>query len=221
MTVDTTLWSSSPTGGQIYTDVSGGPLSFYYTRTDDLRGDSFNYVNPTNTANPLIAVSNGGFMRIVKCGATPVTNCTTTVSETDVALVGDPDNFNIFGRETGTQQVVYFGVLNTSTGTGRISGVWFYMPVGYFELKAYSCSGYDPGGTAPDVSLDDGWILSGRIWTQHFKPCGDVHIRVPPSSASNLGAVATASQLLANSISYVPWTGTDWVARAVTQSRSY
>lgn len=220
MSVDTRLWTSSPAGGQIYMDVSGGPLSFYYTRTDDQRGNSYSYVNPTNSANPLIAVSNGGFLRIVKCGTTPNTACTTTVSETDVALVGDPDNFNIFGRDLGTQQVIYFGVLNTSTGTGRISGAWFYMPVGYFELKAYSCSGYLPD-TGPDVSQDDAWILNGRIWTQHFKPCGDVHIRVPPSSGSNLGVVAAASNLFSNSVSYVPWTGTDWVARTITRSRYY
>ena len=223
LTVNTTIWPTSPAGGQVYIDSSGGPISFYYTRTDDLRGGSYSYVNPTTGANPLIAVDNGGFIRNVKCSTNPPsTNCTTPVSESDVALVGDPDNLNFFGRDSGTQQVVYFGVVNDPTnGTGRISGVWFYMPVGYFELKAYNCSGYNPPGTAPNIALDDGWILNGRVWTQHFKPCGDIHIRVPPSSASNLGAVAAASQLFSNVITYVPWTGTDWVARAVTQSRSY
>ncbi|WP_411871055.1 hypothetical protein [Vulcanococcus limneticus] len=221
LTVDDSVWTSNPVGGQVYIDASGGPTSFYYTRTDDLRGNSYSYVNPTTGANPVVAVDNGGFIRLVKCAGSPSTNCTAPVSETDVALVGDPDNLNFFGRDTGTQQVVYFGVVNTSSGTGRISGVWFYMPVGYFELKAYNCAGYDPPGTAPNINLDDGWILNGRIWTQHFKPCGDIHIRVPPSSASNLGAVAAASQLLSESITYVPWTGTDWVARAVTQSRTY
>ena len=222
LTVNKTIWPTSQAGGQIYIDASGGPISFYYTRTDDLRGNSYAYINPLSLANPLIAVDFGGFIRLVKCSGSPSTNCTLPVSETDVALVGDPDNLNFFGRGSGSAQVVYFGVVNDpTTGTGKISGVWFYMPVGYFELKAYGCSGYDPPGTAPNTSLDDGWILNGRIWTQHFKPCGDIHIRIPPSSASNLGAVAAASQLFSNVITYVPWTGTDWVARAVTQSRNY
>jgi hypothetical protein len=221
LTVNSTIWTSSQAGGQVYIDASGGPISFYYTRTDDSRGNSYSYVNPSTTANPLIAVDYGGFIRLVKCTGSPSTNCTTTIAETDVALVGDPDNLNFFGRDSGNPQVVYFGVVNTSTGTGRISGVWFYMPVGYFELKAYNCAGYNPPGTAPNTALDDGWILNGRIWTQHLKPCGDIHIRVPPSSASNLGAVAAASQLVSSSITYVPWTGTDWVARAITQSRNY
>jgi len=221
LTVDSSVWTSSQAGGQVYIDASGGPLSFYYTRTDDSRGNSYTYTNPTTSSNPLVAVDYGGFIRLVKCSGTPSTNCTTPIAETDVALVGDPDNLNFFGRDSGNPQVVYFGVVNTSTGTGRISGVWFYMPAGYFELKAYNCAGYNPPGTAPDISLDDGWILNGRIWTQHFKPCGDIHIRVPPSSASNLGAVAAASQLVSSSITYVPWTGTDWVARATTQSRNY
>ena len=222
LTVNSTIWTSAQAGGQVYIDASGGPITFYYTRTDDLRGNSYTYINPLNLANPLIAVDYGGFIRLVKCSGSPTTNCTTPIAETDVALVGDPDNLNFFGRDTGSEQVVYFGVVNDpTTGTGKISGVWFYMPVGYFELKAYGCSGYNPSGTAPDISLDDGWILNGRIWTQHFKPCGDIHIRVPPSSASNLGQVAAASQLFSDVITYVPWTGTDWVARAVTQSRSY
>jgi len=221
LTVNASIWTTSQAGGQIYIDASGGPISFYYTRTDDLRGNSYSYSNPTTAANPVIAVDYGGFIRLVKCTGSPSTTCITPVSESDVALVGDPDNLNFFGRDTGNPQVVFFGVVNTSSGAGRISGVWFYMPVGYFELKAYNCSGYNPPGTAPDITLDDGWILNGRIWTQHFKPCGDIHIRVPPSSASNLGAVAAASGLFSNVITYVPWTGTDWVARAVTQSRSY
>lgn len=148
-------------------------------------------------------------------------SCSTPVSETDVALVGDPDNLNFFGRDSGTQQVVYFGVVTTSAGSGQISGVWFYMPVGYFELRAKPCATYNASGSTPNVSGDNSWILSGRIWTQHYKSCGNIHIRVPPSSANNLGAVAAASQLSANSITYVPWAGTDWVAQAVTQSRSY
>lgn len=213
----------SGNGGQVWIDTSGGPISFYYTRTDDLRGNLFNAVSasePITYNDPLLSAGRGAFLRLVKCSGSPSNNCTTPISASEVALVGDPDNLNFFGRDSGNQQVVYFGVVNNpASGTGRIAGVWFYMPVGYFELKAYNCRNYDPPGDAPDVSLDDGWILSGRIWTQHFKPCGDVHIRVPPSSASNLGQVAAASGSFSESITYVPWTGTDWVARTITRSR--
>jgi hypothetical protein len=220
LSVDTSLWTSSPAGGQVYIDTSGGPVSFYYTRTDDLRGNSFTDINPTVDSNPLISVGNGGFLRLVECTGAPSDNCTTPVPENDVALVGDPDNLNIFGRDSGPLQIINFGVVSTSTGFGRISGAWFYMPVGYFELKSYGCAGYNPPGTGPGVTADDSWIFNGRIWTQSFKPCGDIHIRVPPSSAANLGAVVAASSLL-DDINFVPWTGVDWVARSVTNSQPY
>ena len=220
LSVNTSLWTSSPAGGQVYIDTSGGPVSFYYTRTDDLRGGSFTDVNPTVDSNPLISVGNGGFLRLVECAGGPSNDCTTPVPETDVALVGDPDNLNIFGRDSGPLQIINFGVVSTSSGFGRISGAWFYMPVGYFELKSYGCAGYDPPGTGPGITADDSWIFNGRIWTQSFKPCGDIHIRVPPSSAANLGAVVAASSLL-DDINFVPWTGVDWVARSVTNSRPY
>jgi hypothetical protein len=220
LSVNTSLWTSSPAGGQVYVDTSGGPVSFYYTRTDDFRGSSFADVNPTADSNPLISVGNGGFLRLVKCTGAPSNDCTTPVPETDVALVGDPDNLNIFGRDNGPLQIINFGVVSTSSGFGRISGAWFYMPVGYFELKSYGCTGYNPPGTGPGVAADDSWIFNGRIWTQSFKPCGDIHIRVPPSSAANLGAVVAASSLL-DDINFVPWTGVDWVARSVTNSRPY
>jgi hypothetical protein len=222
LSVNTSLWSSNPAGGQIYIDTNGGPVSFYYTRTDDLRGSSFTDVNPTVDSNPILSVADGGFLRLVECSGTPSNNCTTPVPEGDTALVGDPDNLNFFGRDSGDLQIVNFGVVNTSSGLGRISGAWFYMPVGYFELKSYNCSGYDPPGTAPGITGDDSWIFNGRIWTQHFKPCGNIHVRVPPSSGSNLGAVVAATNVFSDlPPTFVPWTGTDWVARAVTQSRRY
>ena len=220
LSVNTSLWTGTVAGGQVYLDTVGGPISFYYTRTDDLRGNSFTVVNPTVDSNPLISVGNGGFLRLVKCAGAPVNDCTTSVPETDVALVGDPDDLNIFGRDSGSLQIINFGVISTPTGFGRISGAWFYMPVGYFELKSYGCANYDPPGTAPGISGDDSWIFNGRIWTQSFKPCGDIHIRVPPSSANNLGAVVAASSLL-DDISFVPWVGEDWVARSVTNVRNY
>lgn len=222
LSVNTSIWTSSPAGGQIYIDTNGGPVSFYYTRTDDLRGSSFTDVNPTVDSNPILSVGDGGFMRLVECSGTPSNNCTTPVPEGDTALVGDPDNLNFFGRDSGDLQIVNFGVVNTASGLGRISGAWFYMPVGYFELKSYNCSGYDPPGSAPGITGDDSWIFNGRIWTQHFKPCGNIHIRVPPSSGSNLGTVVAASNVFSDlPPTFVPWTGTDWVARAVTQSRRY
>ncbi|MDM7954475.1 MAG: hypothetical protein QUV07_14835 [Cyanobium sp. CZS 25K] len=220
LSVDTNLWTGTVAGGQVYLDTVGGPISFYYTRTDDLRGNSFTDVNPTVESNPLISVGNGGFLRLVKCAGAPVNNCTTPVPETDVALVGDPDDLNVFGRDSGSLQIINFGVISTASGFGRISGAWFYMPVGYFELKSYGCAGYNPPGSAPGISADDSWIFNGRIWTQSFKPCGDIHIRVPPSSANNLGAVVAASSLL-DDISFVPWIGEDWVARSVTNARNY
>jgi hypothetical protein len=222
LSVDTGVWTSSPAGGQVYIDTTRGPLSFYYTRTDDLRGSSFTDVNPTTYTNPLISVGNGGFLRLVECaGSTPSNNCTTPVPETDVALVGDPDNLNFFGRDAGPEQIVNFGIVASSSGFGRISGAWFYMPQGYFEMKSYGCAGYNPPGSGPNINLDDSWIFNGRIWTKHFKPCGDIHIRVPPSSGSNLGAVVASSNVFSDLITYVPWTGIDWVARTVTQSRRY
>jgi hypothetical protein len=173
----------------------------------------------------LVTIGSSASIELVKCAGSPSNTCSTPVPETDVALVGDPDNLNFFGRDSGALQVVRFGILPSGSGssaTGRIAGAWFYMPVGYFEMRTYSCAGFPSASTAQQAifNSDDGWIFSGRIWTQSFKPCGDVHIRVPPSSASNLGAVVAASSLL-DDINFVPWVGEDWVARSVTRSRPY
>jgi len=229
LTVNTNIWGTKGVaGGQVYVDVSGGPLSFYYTRTDDDRGSSYstyNVVNPTTADNPLISSNNNGFIRSVKCVESnyknPVTDCTTDLSEGDVAKVGDPDNLNFFGRDSGNPQVIYFSVITSTAGAGRISGVWFYMPVGYFTLRNFDCEGSITQKQKDYIYSDIGWIFSGRIWTQHYRSCGTIHVRVPPSSFKNLSQVAGASQLFPNSITYVPWAETDWVARAVTQSRSY
>ncbi len=216
---------SGLTGGFVTMDASGGPISFYYNRTDDLRGSSYTTAKPANNNSPLVTIGASAAIELVKCAGGPVNTCTTPVPETEVALVGDPDNLNFFGRDSGQLQVVRFGILpvgSGSTATGRIAGAWFYMPVGYFEMRTFGCEGY-PNASAAQQAIfnsDDGWIFSGRIWTQSFKPCGDVHIRVPPSSASNLGAVIAASSLL-DDINFVPWVGEDWVARSVTNSRPY
>jgi hypothetical protein len=45
LTVNNTIWTSAQAGGQVYIDASGGPISFYYTRTDDSRGNSYTYTN--------------------------------------------------------------------------------------------------------------------------------------------------------------------------------
>lgn len=216
---------SGLTGGQVTMDASGGPISFYYNRTDDLRGSSYTTAKPANNTSPLVTIGASASIELVKCAGAPSNTCATPVPETEVALVGDPDNLNFFGRDSGQLQVVRFGILPSGSGsttTGRIAGAWFYMPVGYFEMRTFGCEGYPTASTAQQAifNSDDGWIFSGRIWTQSFKPCGDVHIRVPPSSASNLGAVIAASSLL-DDINFVPWVGEDWVARSVTNSRPY
>ncbi|WP_323356422.1 hypothetical protein [Cyanobium gracile] len=217
--------SSNLTGGFVTMDASGGPISFYYNRTDDLRGSSYSTAKPANGSSPLITIGSSAAIELVKCAGGPSNTCSTPVPETEVALVGDPDNLNFFGRDSGSIQVVRFGILPSGSGgsaTGRIAGAWFYMPVGYFEMRTFGCAGF-PSASAAQRAIfnsDDGWIFSGRIWTQSFKPCGDVHIRVPPSSASNLGAVIAASSLL-DDINFVPWVGEDWVARSVTNSRPY
>ncbi len=216
---------SGLTGGQVTMDASGGPISFYYNRTDDLRGSSYSTAKPANTNSPLVTIGASASIELVKCAVGPSNTCSTPVPETEVALVGDPDNLNFFGRDSGPLQVVRFGILPSGSGsgaTGRIAGAWFYMPVGYFEMRTFGCAGFDDASAAQRAifNSDDGWIFSGRIWTQSFKPCGDVHIRVPPSSASNLGAVVAASSLL-DDINFVPWVGEDWVARSVTSSRPY
>lgn len=216
---------SGLTGGQVTMDSSGGPISFYYNRTDDLRGSSYTTAKPANDTSPLVTIGASASIELVKCAGAPSNTCSTPVPETEVALVGDPDNLNFFGRDSGPLQVVRFGILPSGTGstaTGRIAGAWFYMPVGYFEMRTFGCAGFPTASTAQQAIFDsdDGWIFSGRIWTQSFKPCGDVHIRVPPSSASNLGAVIAASSLL-DDINFVPWVGEDWVARSVTNSRPY
>jgi hypothetical protein len=217
--------NSGLTGGQVTMDASGGPISFYYNRTDDLRGSSYTTAKPANNSSPLVTIGASANIELVKCAGGPSNTCSTPVPETEVALVGDPDNLNFFGRDSGQLQVVRFGILPSgsgSTATGRIAGAWFYMPVGYFEMRTFGCEGYPSASSAQQAifNSDDGWIFSGRIWTQSFKPCGDVHIRVPPSSASNLGAVIAASSLL-DDINFVPWVGEDWVARSVTNSRPY
>jgi hypothetical protein len=216
---------SGLTGGQVTMDASGGPISFYYNRTDDLRGSSYTTAKPANNSSPLVTIGASANIELVKCAGGPSNTCSTPVPETEVALVGDPDNLNFFGRDSGPLQVVRFGILPAGSGssaTGRIAGAWFYMPVGYFEMRTFGCEGYPNASSAQQAifNSDDGWIFSGRIWTQSFKPCGDVHIRVPPSSASNLGAVIAASSLLED-INFVPWVGEDWVARSVTNSRPY
>ncbi|MEA5410513.1 hypothetical protein VB737_01915 [Synechococcus sp. BA-120 BA3] len=217
--------SSSLTGGFVTMDASGGPISFYYNRTDDLRGSSYSTAKPANGSSPLITIGSSAAIELVKCAGGPSNTCSTPVPETEVALVGDPDNLNFFGRDAGQLQVVRFGILPSGSGssaTGRIAGAWFYMPVGYFEMRTFGCAGF-PNASAAQRAIfnsDDGWIFSGRIWTQSFKPCGDVHIRLPPSSASNLGAVIAASSLL-DDINFVPWIGEEWVARSVTNARNY
>lgn len=216
---------SGLTGGFVTMDASGGPISFYYNRTDDLRGSSYTTAKPANNSSPLVTIGASAAIELVKCAGGPSNTCSTPVPETEVALVGDPDNLNFFGRDAGQLQVVRFGILPSGSGsstTGRIAGAWFYMPVGYFEMRTFGCEGYPDASSAQRAifNSDDGWIFSGRIWTQSFKPCGDVHIRVPPSSASNLGAVIAASSLL-DDINFVPWVGEDWVARSVTNSRPY
>jgi hypothetical protein len=200
-------------GGTVVMDTTGGPLSFYYSQTQDTRGASY--------ANPLMATGSNATIQHVKC-ATLSNTCTTQIPDTDpYSDVGVPDRLNFFGRDNGSlasspgQQYINIGATGVSSAsTGKISRAWLYFPWGNVRLESEGCA---DGSTPAGFNNDDSWSINGRVWVSSFRPCGAFHFRIPPSSSVGLSASFSAGF----NPDYVQWTGVDWVARAVTSSRNY
>ncbi len=212
-------------GGSVINDTSGGSLSYYYADPTDSRG-STQTVSPFTTSSPLIATDRGATVQHVVCNiggtaSNPVlsNNCVTPVPESVFAPVGTPDRLNFFGRDTGNIQYLNIGSLASSnTAPGKISGAWFYFPQGDLTLTVDGCStGATPSGF---YTNDDGWNFSGRIWVKNFKPCGAFHFRVPPSTLFNTQALF-GTVTYPGDVSFVEWSGFDWVARNVTSFSTY
>jgi hypothetical protein len=208
-------------GGSFVIDTTGGPVTFYYNQLNDTRGSTQS--SPSlgalpSASNPLIATDNGATVQHVKCPELS-NSCTTPVSESVYAPVGEPDQLNFFGRDSGAVQYMNIGSLsNSSSSPGKISGAWFYFPMGNLTLTVDGCA--DGSQPADFYTNDNGWNFSGRIWVRDFKPCGAFHFRVPPSSlvntASLFGTINTTGD-----VSFVAWSGVDWVARATTNARLF
>jgi len=216
-------------GGSVIADTSGGPLTFYYNAATDTRATNLTFNAATDTfgySSPLVSTNNGATIQHVVCpvggtAAAPVldNNCLTPVSETVYSAVGVPDRLNFFGRDTGATQAINIGSLSgTSTAPGKISGAWFYFPQGDLTLTVNGCAdGSQPGDF---YTNDNGWNFSGRIWVKNFKPCGAFHFRVPPSYLTN-NAVFPSGYTFPGDVTYVDWSGVDWVARSASGSSSY
>ncbi len=198
-------------GGGVRMDTTGGPISFYYSQTNDIRGSTF--------GNPLISTSDTATIQHFRC-ATLSDNCTTEIPDSDpYSDVGVPDRLNFFGRDngslTGTPGQQFITMAATGTATGKISRAWFYLPWGNLRLRSDGCqTGVDPPGFATNPN---NWSINGRIWVSSFRPCGAFHFRIPPSSSVGLSAAFSTGF----NPDYVQWTGVDWVARAVSSSRNY
>ncbi len=198
-------------GGGVRMDTTGGPISFYYSQTGDIRGSTF--------GNPLISTSDTATIQHFRC-ATLSDNCTTEIPDSDpYSDVGVPDRLNFFGRDngslTGTPGQQFITMAATGTATGKISRAWFYLPWGNLRLRSDGCqTGVDPPGFATNPN---NWSINGRIWVSSFRPCGAFHFRIPPSSSVGLSAAFSTGF----NPDYVQWTGVDWVARAVSSSRNY
>lgn len=198
-------------GGGVRMDTTGGPISFYYSQTGDIRGSTF--------ADPLMSASDTATIQHFRC-TTLSDNCTTAIPDSDpYSDVGVPDRLNFFGRDngslSGTPGQQFITMAAAGSGTGKISRAWFYFPWGNLRLISDGCSsGVDPPGFATDPN---NWSINGRIWVSSFRPCGAFHFRIPPSSSVGLSAAFSTGF----NPDYVQWTGVDWVARAVSSSRNY
>ncbi|MEO1002661.1 MAG: hypothetical protein AAFX65_06060 [Cyanobacteria bacterium J06638_7] len=201
-------------GGTVFIDTSGGPLSLFYTEpaTTDLRFGP-NRVS-SNPENFIYLSRDPADLAHVACG-TILSECNVLIDDEnyDFSPVGEPDRLNFFGRNTGSAGQEQNVLITTTFGnTAKIGGVWFYLPQGWVEL---SITG-DGASAIPAGFYDqneDNWSFFGRIWVKNFKPYGAFHLRVPDSrlTAGSLGE--------ANPAQFVPWNGTDWVARATTNTR--
>jgi len=193
-------------GGGVRMDTTGGPISFYYSQSNDTRGSTF--------AAPLISVSDTATFQHFRC-ASLNNNCATLDSGPSSA-VGIPDRLNFFGRDNGSlisgQQFI---TMAAGEGTAKIARVWFYFPWGNLRLISEVCStDADPASFA---TASNNWGINGRIWVSSFRPCGAFHLRIPPSASEGLSAAFSAG----SNPNFVQWTGVDWVARTVTSSRNY
>ena len=200
-------------GGAVVLDTTGGPLSLYYSQSNDIRGSSY--------ANPLMSTGNNASIQHVKC-PTLSNSCTTQIPDSEpYADVGVPDRLNFFGRDNGSlagspgQQYINIGATGVSgASTGKISRAWIYFPWGNLQLISDGCT---DGSTPAGFFGDNSWSINGRIWVSSFRPCGAFHFRIPPSSSVML-SVQFASGFIPD---YVLWTGVDWVARSVTGGNIY
>ena len=198
-------------GGNVRMDTTGGPISIYYSQSNDIRGSTF--------GSPLMSADNNASIQHFRC-TTLQDNCTTQIPDSDpYSDVGVPDRLNFFGRDngslTGTPGQQWITIGSSGTLTGKISRAWFYFPWGNLRLISDGCSsGVDPPGFATDPN---NWSINGRIWVSSFRPCGAFHFRIPPSSSVGLSAAFSTGF----NPDYVRWTGVDWVARAVSSSRNY
>jgi hypothetical protein len=206
-------------------DSTDGSISLYYNSNTDNRGNS--------ATRPVINLTNGGLIANVQCGrsnattTTPSDNCTSNIPSTTYADVGEHDFFNIFGRDTApgltcsemglsnqpcNQYIVVGTDPDNATNPSKISGIWFYMPWGYIAFNSALCSPLPAIPFNTYFPSDDSWNISGRLWVRTIHACGQNHFRVPPSSSSSL-AQLTGASTTAN-VTYLPWSGNDWVARS-------
>ena len=209
-------------GGDFNVDTSGGSLSFYYNSSSDIRS--------TSLLTALINMSNGAQLRHVNCPntspastippivkVTPTDNCTTGIPLTVYSAVGEYDMLNIFGRDsspnlsTSAMQWIRIGGISSSS-TGKISGVFIYMPWGAFYFIADQCED-------PTASTASQFNFAGRVWVRNLIPCGSNWFVTPPSSTLNLAALGINSNISLGDVNFVGWTGTDWQASTSTATR--
>jgi len=197
-------------GGLFIVDTSGGDISFYYNSAYDTRG--------TSLTSPLINMGAKAELRHVNCpnsgtlsappsptgaSVTPQNNCSTGIPKTVYAAVGENDLLNIFGRDSRpsstTQQ--WFRIGSNSNSSGKISGIFLYVPWGSVYLIGDQCDGTGSAATS--------FNFFGRIWSRDLIACGSNYFVTPPSSSLNLSVLGINSFNL-NNTGFVGWTGTDW-----------
>jgi len=206
-------------GGNFIVDTSGGSLSFYYNSPTDTRS--------TSLSTALINMANGAELRHVNCPntspastipptvkVTATDNCTTNIPLTVYSAAGENDMLNIFGRDNSpsgtTMQWIRIG--SKSSSTGKITGVFIYMPWGALYFIADQCvNSSDPVASS--------YNFAGRVWVRYLIPCGSNWFVTPPSSAVNLSALGVNSNVSFNDRNFVGWTGSDWQASVSTATR--
>lgn len=242
--IDIRAVSGSLSSNRFWLDTTDASISFYYNRTEDTRGTSSvlpvvaaNSAATSGVGGPLIVLSSGASLANVRCTranpttTAPTENCTTLIPENVFNPVGEYDRFNIFGRDTSPaptgctefgaaskpcMQVIALGADSSTTSTAgraRIAGAWIYMPWGLVGFRVNACGGLNALPIS-ELNTDDSWNYGGRLWARSVYACGQNHFRVPPSSSASLSALVGSSS--SADISYVGWTGQDWVARSTS-----